>query len=64
MFNILFILNVIMLNWWIHLFTYPYRVMWSACFLAAISSVTYPAISSFISIHSDADKQGSKYFKF
>jgi len=32
--------------------------MWSACFLAAISSVTYPAISSFVSIHSDADKQG------
>jgi len=38
------------------------RVMWSACFLAAISSVTYPAISSFISIHSDADKQGNKLF--
>lgn len=34
------------------------RVMWSACFLAAISSITYPAISSFVSIHSDADKQG------
>ncbi|XP_050542517.1 hippocampus abundant transcript 1 protein isoform X2 [Daktulosphaira vitifoliae] len=33
-------------------------VMWSACVLAAISSITYPAISSFISIHSDADKQG------
>lgn len=37
---------------------YLIRVMWSACFLAAISSVTYPAISSFVSIHSDADKQG------
>lgn len=35
--------------------------MWSACFLAAISSVTYPAISSFISIHSDVDKQGFSY---
>jgi len=35
--------------------------MWSACFLAAISSITYPAISSFISIHSDADKQGFSY---
>ncbi|XP_050433214.1 hippocampus abundant transcript 1 protein isoform X2 [Adelges cooleyi] len=33
-------------------------VMWSACVLAAISSITYPAISSFISIHSTADKQG------
>ncbi|XP_025424365.1 hippocampus abundant transcript 1 protein [Sipha flava] len=33
-------------------------VMWSACLLAAISSITYPAISSFISIHSDVDKQG------
>lgn len=33
-------------------------VMWSACFLAAISSITYPAISSFVSIYSDADKQG------
>lgn len=38
--------------------------MWSACFLAAISSVTYPAISSFISIHSDADKQGLTIFFF
>lgn len=41
---------------------YMSRVMWSACFLAAISSVTYPAISSFVSIHSDADKQGLKLF--
>jgi len=40
------------------------RVMWSACFLAAISSVTYPAISSFVSIHSDADKQGLKNVLF
>ncbi|XP_054015516.1 hippocampus abundant transcript 1 protein-like isoform X2 [Hylaeus anthracinus] len=33
-------------------------MMWSAGVLAAVSSITYPAISAFISMHSDADKQG------
>uniref|UniRef100_A0A1B6CFG6 Major facilitator superfamily (MFS) profile domain-containing protein n=1 Tax=Clastoptera arizonana TaxID=38151 RepID=A0A1B6CFG6_9HEMI len=33
-------------------------MMWAAGLLASISSITYPAISSFVSMHSDADKQG------
>lgn len=33
-------------------------MMWAAGVLAAVSSITYPAISAFISMHSDADKQG------
>lgn len=32
--------------------------MWSAGVLAAISSISYPAISAFVSMHADADKQG------
>lgn len=32
--------------------------MWAAGMLASVSSITYPAISAFISMHSDADKQG------
>lgn len=32
--------------------------MWAAGVLASVSSITYPAISAFISMHSDADKQG------
>lgn len=35
-----------------------YRMMWSAGVLAAISSISYPAISAFVSTHADADKQG------
>ena len=34
------------------------RMMWSAGVLAAISSISYPAISAFVSMHADADKQG------
>lgn len=34
------------------------RMMWSAGVLAAISSISYPAISAFVSTHADADKQG------
>lgn len=34
------------------------RMMWAAGLLASISSITYPAISAFVSMHSDADKQG------
>lgn len=33
-------------------------MMWVAGILASISSITYPAISAFVSMHSDADKQG------
>jgi len=33
-------------------------MMWAAGILAALSSITYPAISSFVSTHSDQDKQG------
>nr|CAD7265407.1 unnamed protein product [Timema shepardi] len=33
-------------------------MMWAAGVLASVSSITYPAISAFVSMHSDADKQG------
>ncbi|XP_015190871.1 PREDICTED: hippocampus abundant transcript 1 protein isoform X2 [Polistes dominula] len=33
-------------------------MMWAAGALASVSSITYPAISAFVSMHSDADKQG------
>ncbi|XP_076651515.1 hippocampus abundant transcript 1 protein isoform X2 [Halictus rubicundus] len=33
-------------------------MLWVAGVLASVSSITYPAISAFISMHSDADKQG------
>ncbi|UYV81129.1 hypothetical protein LAZ67_20000122 [Cordylochernes scorpioides] len=33
-------------------------MMWSAGILASVSSISYPAISSFVSTHADADKQG------
>ena len=32
--------------------------MWLAGALAAMGSITYPAISSFVSSHADPDKQG------
>lgn len=32
--------------------------MWAAGILAALGSITYPAISAFVSIHSTADSQG------
>lgn len=32
--------------------------MWAAGILASISSISYPAISAFVSMHSDADRQG------
>ena len=35
-------------------------MMWAAGLLAAISSITYPAIHAYISHHTDADKQGKK----
>ena len=34
------------------------RMMWAAGILASISSISYPAISAFVSTHADADKQG------
>jgi hypothetical protein len=37
-------------------------MMWAAGILAALSSITYPAISSFVSIHADPDKQGIYFF--
>ena len=33
-------------------------MMWGAGLLAAVASITYPAISAFVSIHSNADEQG------
>lgn len=36
------------------------RMMWAAGVLASVSSITYPAISAFVSMHSDADKQGNQ----
>jgi hypothetical protein len=33
-------------------------MMWSAGVLASVSSISYPAISAFVSMHADADKQG------
>merc|ERR1719400_407686 len=35
-----------------------YWMMWAAGILAAVSSITYPAISAFVSMQTDADKQG------
>jgi len=33
-------------------------MMWAAGVLAAVSSISYPSISAFVSMHADADKQG------
>merc|ERR1719167_303098 len=33
-------------------------MMWAAGVLAAVSSIAYPAISAYVSMHADADKQG------
>lgn len=33
-------------------------VMWVAGVVASLSSITYPAISAFVSAHADADQQG------
>lgn len=35
-----------------------HRMMWAAGILASLGSITYPAISAFVSIHSNADNQG------
>lgn len=35
-------------------------MMWAAGILAALASITYPAISAFVSIHSTADRQGER----
>ena len=32
--------------------------MWGAGILAALASITYPAISAFVSIHTHIDEQG------
>lgn len=39
------------------------RMMWAAGILAALGSITYPAISAFVSIHSTADSQGKLLIK-
>ena len=36
-----------------------FRVMWTAAAVAAMSSITYPAISAFVSSHAEADQQGN-----
>lgn len=33
-------------------------MMWAAGILAALASITYPAISAFVSIHATAENQG------
>ncbi|XP_014678778.1 PREDICTED: hippocampus abundant transcript-like protein 1 [Priapulus caudatus] len=33
-------------------------MMWAAGMLASVASISYPAISAFVSMHADADKQG------
>lgn len=33
-------------------------MMWGAGILASMSSITYPAISAFVSVHSTPDRQG------
>jgi len=33
-------------------------MMWAAGVLASVSSISYPSISAFVSMHADADKQG------
>lgn len=33
-------------------------MMWCAGVLASLSSITYPAISSYVSMYADPDKQG------
>ncbi|XKL65972.1 hypothetical protein PGB90_009392 [Kerria lacca] len=42
---------------WFSFSTYDWMV-WMAGFLASFSTITYPAISSYVSVHSDVDKQG------
>lgn len=37
---------------------YISRMMWAAGILASLASITYPAISAFVSIHSNPDQQG------
>lgn len=38
-----------------------FRIIWMAGCLAAMSSVTYPAISAFASEHAAPDQQGENY---
>lgn len=42
---------------WFSFATFDWMV-WIAGFLASFSSITYPAISAYVSVHSDGDKQG------
>lgn len=36
-----------------------YWMMWAAGTLAALSQISYPSVSSYLSVHSDGDKQGT-----
>lgn len=36
-------------------------MMWFAGILASLGSITYPAISAFVSIHSNVDTQGKHH---
>lgn len=38
-------------------------MMWGAGVLASLGSITYPAISAFVSVHSDPDQQGRVFFR-
>jgi hypothetical protein len=42
-------------------FKFHFRIIWMAGCLAAMSSVTYPAISAFASEHAAPDQQGENY---
>lgn len=35
--------------------------MWAAGILASLGSITYPAISAYVSLHSDPDQQGMNF---
>lgn len=39
-------------------------MMWAAGILASLASITYPAISAFVSIHSNPDQQGRTVFDY
>lgn len=37
---------------------FRYRMMWSAGIVAALGSITYPAISAFVSLYASPESQG------
>ena len=50
--------SIIHLRFWLRRSILFFRMMWAAGFLAAMSQLTYPSISAFVSVHTDRDKQG------